>query len=150
MKKGLGIFLLVAIVGGIAFSIYWSSTECDRAYKGYSNYVSSVDDYRYTSNSLYRDTVNRELRSKQSDLASICLNKKPEISVSMYKVLIDSMNGPQYVLDQRMPRHSAQVRLVAAYYESLANAYERAGDSKERDKALKQSAKYEAEAARIK
>jgi len=148
MKKALISLIVLAVVGGVGFLIYRNSiSKCDQLYKKYGTFISSMDDHRYGSNSLQRWQVNQELRKQQNDVASVCLNeKKAEIAISMYELLIDSENGVQYVIDQRMPRISPQVKMVAIYYRQLAEAYGVKGDEDKKVDALKKQKQYEEEA----
>jgi hypothetical protein len=149
MKKVLFVFALLA-AGAIGFAVYRTATECDREYEKYRNTVSLIDRHRFSTSSPYQWEVLQDLRKKQDDLLDICFDKRHmHIAIEMLESLIRDLNGPQYVFDRRLPRNSAQVKLVSIYYRKLAAAYEVQGDRERNEQALKNAQKYEAEAARM-
>jgi predicted Zn-dependent protease len=152
MKKGLIVLTILILSGGAGYLIYKSSlSKCDQLYKQYGEFLTSKDDNRYRSNSLYRREMNAKLKKQQYDAASACLHEnKPDIAIMMFKSLIESENGPQFVLDQRTPRISPQVTMVALYYGRLAEAYGKAGDEGQKSDALKKQKEYQDEANRLK
>ncbi len=150
MKKFVFIGAILCVgIGLFIFYRGWES-ECDRLYGEYKTYVSSTDDHRYIINSLYRQEVDDELYNKESSLGLACLHTKPEVSIMVFKGLVESLNRPQFILGQKMRRSSAQVSRVALYYDFLASAYESKGYSGMRDDALKNKMKFEKEAANLK
>ena len=150
MKKVLFVLVLLATVA-IGFAVYWTATECDREYEKYRNYVSLIDRHRFSTSSPYQWEVLQDLRKKQDDLLDICFDKRHlHIAIEMLESLIHDLNGPQYVFDRKLPRNSAQVKLVSIYYRKLAAAYEVQGDQEKKERALRNAQKYEAEAARMK
>lgn len=151
MKKIIFIVLALLVAGGVGYSIYREKTKCDRAYNEYKKFLSSVDDHKFSSNSMYRWDVGRELDDRQSALSSLCYDKDhAHIAASMLERMIDRMNGPQYVLDKKLPRSSAQVRLVSLYYGRLAEVYSMQGREEDRVNAIKKKERYEAEASKLK
>ena len=149
MKKVLFVFVLLA-TGAIGFAVYWTATECDREYEKYRNTVFLIDGQRFSTSSPYQWEVLQDLRKKQDDLLDICFDKRHmHIAIEMLESLIHDLNGPQYVFDRKLPRNSAQVKLVSIYYRKLAAAYEVQGDRERKERALTNAKKYEAEAARM-
>jgi len=149
MKKVLFVFVLLA-AGAIGFAVYWTATECDREYEKYRNTVLLIDGQRFSTSSPYQWEVLQDLRKKQDDLLDICFDKRHmHIAIEMLESLIRDLNGPQYVFDRKLPRNSAQVKLVSIYYRKLAAAYEVQGDQERKEGALNNAKKHEAEAARM-
>jgi hypothetical protein len=149
MKK-VFIVLVFLAAGAIGFAVYWTATECDREYEKYRNTVSLIDGHRFSTSSPYQWEVLQDLRKKQDDLLDICFDKRHmHIAIEMLESLIGDLNGPQYVFDRKLPRNSAQVKLVSIYYRKLAAAYEVQGDQERKERALNNAKKHEAEAARM-
>ena len=149
MKKILFVLVLLA-AGAIGFAVYWTATECDREYEKYRNTVLLIDSHRFSTSSPYQWEVVQDLRKKQDNLLDICFDKRHmRIAIEMLESLIHDLNGPQYVFDRKLPRNSAQVKLVSIYYSKLAAAYEVQGDRERKERALTNAKKYEAEAARM-
>lgn len=152
MKRILIIVIVLAAAGGVGFLIYTNLvSECDERYEQYSVFVSSIDQSLLSTDRYYRWEIGEQMVKRQADVAWACLSEeKPARAISMYKLLVESMNKPQYSLDVRLPRSSAQVKLVAVYYGLLAKAYGMQGDDAQQAAALKKQAQYEAEARRYK
>ena len=131
MKKVIIIAVIMIVAATLIYFRAWES-KCKKLYREY-----------------YGSTVTME-DSKRMELAYACLYEKPEVSIMIFKHRIDEVNGPQFVYGQRFKRMPEQVRLVAAYYRSLAIAYERKGYDGYKKEALEMAEKYEQEATRLK
>ncbi len=111
MKRSIIVAVVLTLVIGGGAAWYFRNdlfkSKCIKLYEQYKIYVSSVDDYRYMSNSLHRWEVNSNLNKMQTDLAFACIHDDPEISISMFEVLIKTARTKE---------------LAAAYREGLTLA----------------------------
>jgi hypothetical protein len=104
-----------------------------------------------STSKAYQWEVSQDLRKRQDGLLEICFDKRHmPIAIEMLDSLIAGLNAPQYIFDRKLPRNSAQVKLISIYYRRLATAYDVLGDQGKKEQALKNATKYEAEAARMK
>lgn len=151
MKKAFITAVILAAAIGAGMLVYSALvSECDDRYEQYELFVSAIDRSRFSSDGYYRWETGEQMTKRQADVAWACLSeKKPERAAAMYRLLIDSANKPQYALERRLPRSSAQVKLVAVYYGLLAQAYDMQGDEQQKAAALKKQAEFEAEADRF-
>ncbi|MHB8844463.1 MAG: hypothetical protein ACYC7L_06895 [Nitrospirota bacterium] len=149
--KILIIILVLLTAGAVGYNLYRTATVCDRAYEEYRVHVSQIDAQRLSTSKAYQWEVSQDLRKRQAGLIEICFDKRHmPIAGEMLDSLIAGLNAPQYLFDRKLPRNSAQVKLIAIYYRKLAAAYEVTGDEGKKEQALKNAQKYEAEAARMK
>lgn len=149
--KTLLVVLVLLAAGAVGYNLYRTATVCDRAYEEYRIHVSLIDAQRLATSKAYQWEVSQDLRKRQDSLLGICFDKRHmPIAIEMLDSLIAGLNAPQYIFDRKLPRNSAQVRLISIYYRRLATAYDVLGDEGKKEQALKNALKYEAEAARMK
>lgn len=149
--KALFVIVVIAAAGAVGYHLYRMETVCDRAYEEYRLHVSGIDAQRMATSKAYQWEVSQDLRKRQDGLLGICFDKRHmPIAIEMLDSLIAGLNAPQYIFDRKLPRNSAQVRLISIYYRKLATAYDVLGEQGKKEQALKHAQKYEAEAARLK
>lgn len=149
--KILLIILVLVTAGAVGYNLYRTATVCDRAYEEYRIHVSQIDAQRMATSKSYQWEVSQDLRKRQDGLLGICFDKRHmPIAIEMLDSLIAGLNAPQYIFDRKLPRNSAQVKLISIYYRKLATAYDVLEDQGKKEQALKNAAKYESEAARMK
>lgn len=151
MKKLILALLVLATVGGAGYFLYQEPVpKSERLYEKYKKFTDALDQARYATDLSYREKIDRELHDRQEALAVAYINeRKPDEAIILLETLIDSTNRPRYEHGSRVPRNSAQTRLVAGYYKMLSDAYGMKHDRKGRDRALKMSMHYRAEAERL-